>query len=102
MPPYDFLADPRMGRLPIDKLKKHLVGSNLFPAADLEQATTKFALVSLAESKGMDLEVLLKDIVPTPASSQRRRGPQTPKAKARRGRSHAAHGAGGSCRGCEG
>ena len=82
MPPYDFLADPRMGRLPIDKLKKHLVGSNLFPAADLEQATTKFALVSLAESKGMDLEVLLKDIVPTPASSQRRRGPQTPKAKA--------------------
>ena len=81
MPSRDFLADPRTGRLPVERLNQFLADSGQCSSQELQQATTKFALVSLAEAKGVDLEAALVHIPPTPASSQRRR-PQTPKAAA--------------------
>ena len=75
----DYLADSRTGRLPIASLKQHLARSGKCTSAELVQATTKFALVSLAEAKDVDLEEVLADIPPSPlpSSARRRAGGKT-------------------------
>ena len=49
----DYLSDPRIGKLTAERLKKHLEDSGKVPAQELSAAETKFALVQLAESKGV-------------------------------------------------
>ena len=62
----DYLADARTGRLPLDRLRGFLESSGKVTREELAAAETKFALISLAEDKHIDLEPLLAGLGPTP------------------------------------
>ena len=54
----DYLADVRTGKMPVERLREFLRSSGSFSDAELTRASTKFALVNLAEAKSVDLEPL--------------------------------------------
>ena len=62
----DYLADVRVGKLTIERLKNFVRASGTCTKEELARATTKFALISLAEAKSVDLAELLSSI---PSSS---------------------------------
>ena len=57
----DYLADPRLGRLPFMRLKK-FVASAASDRSSVEQAMTKFALVNVAEREKIQLDGLLDSV----------------------------------------
>ena len=62
----DYLTDARIGKLPFMKLKKFL-SDNGVDAKEMSSASTKFALVAIAEKKEIALEPLLDEIGPREA-----------------------------------
>ena len=49
----DYLADVRVGKLHIERLKNFVRASGTCTNEELSRATTKFALISLAEAKSV-------------------------------------------------
>ena len=62
----DYLTDARIGKLPFMKLKKFL-SDNGVDAKEMSSASTKFALVAIAEKKEIALEPLLDELGPREA-----------------------------------
>ena len=58
----DYLADVRVGKLHIERLKNFVRASGTCTNEELSRATTKFALISLAEAKSVGLAELLSSI----------------------------------------
>ena len=63
----DYLDDPRTAQVPFTRLKKHLRKSKAIPDAELDNASTKFALLHMAESAKVGLDDFLNGLgEPTP------------------------------------
>ena len=65
----DYLIDARISKLPVTSLRDFLKSSGKCLDDELARATTKFALISLAENKQIELEPLLANIVARPGGS---------------------------------
>ena len=65
----DYLIDARISKLPVTSLRDFLKSSGKCLDDELSRATTKFALISLAENKQIELEPLLANIVARPGGS---------------------------------
>ena len=68
MTPYgkDYLTDPRLGRVGIMTLKKHIEKSGQVEKDLLKNAATKFAVINLVEQFKMDLDDFLLEQVGPP------------------------------------
>ena len=72
----DYLADARVVKLPIERLREFVSTRGGCSENELSRATTKFALISLAEEKGVDLEEVLNAVPLTILTSGNQRIPK--------------------------
>ena len=80
----DYLTDARLIKIGFMPLKKALKEANV-PTADLSTATTKFALVAIAEKHNINLDGILESVAtseatlasaPTPKKASKKIAPE--------------------------